>query len=255
MTFKKHLQVYLNYASRVNADTSMKKSEAQLLTDAPAEAGLQAMAPPEKAAQEDDQATSLEAAGEIRSQSPRKRRRKEPPAALVEADIDWDAKVNEHSSPTEIAHKSTSLKALDSAAGGIAEGRQFEAQFLTGGAAQGKSSTEECRSEGLTSKQGAASKTHQRELLSAGKAALSSAKPAVDPWETGKSSRREIATQDSKGHTSSSKCQDEALQESWSLSAAALEEYSPSRHGGESPPRIQPGLLEDSSYQVASTST
>ena len=208
--------MYLNYASRVNADTKMTKPTPE---PQPADGIVgnnpQDAAKPHTVSEKIETARLDEEEG-VRLQSPKKRARREPQAVLVEVDLDWDAKPHLSAS---------SLEARDNAEADVAQSRQAFAKPSVREADKQKTSPAMHGGKGSALIQGRASE------------------------EIAEGCRRTSLIQ-AKDRPLSSSGQDEASQESRYPSAAALEEYSPSRHGGESPPRLELGTTEDPTYQV-----
>ena len=238
------VQVYLNFASRVNADTKMIQPLPEPLPDAcgVVQSSLHAAALTPSTASTDAGPAMLDKDKRVRLQSPKKRARLEARAALIETDLDWDAKPDLPVSRSE---------AGDNAKRDAAHRRQALAKPSKREAGKQQTSLETHGDKCRAPIQACASeKAHEAALSPAYDSAATSVSLADDPWETTQGSRNETLVR-ANGKLSSSSRQDEAFREGRHLSAAALEDYSPSRHGGESPPRVQPGMQEGLSYQVS----
>lgn len=207
----------------------------EIKESSPEAAALIADTPPSES-----QAASLGREEGTRLQSPKKKPRLEPQAILIETDLDWDAKPAVPASP---------LQAEDNAGGTAAWIREKSVQPSIHEADPIGSSPEEERVRTSAFKQPQASTAREASLPPACDSAVTSASPPDDYLEHAKDSRQTVL-QTSKSLLRDSR-RDEAYQESHGLSSAAMEDYSPSRHGGESPPRVQAGMQGDLIHQVS----
>ena len=207
-------QVYLNFASRINADMEVADLRSQrsatagiLITEAQEPTtGLPPSESPHGTHRDDDASSE----GQLEQGSPRKRPKLEAATALLESDLDW---------------------------GGAASGNlQSGAQLTTlpqPGISITRMSEDEGKREQTASIEASPQGSSRGQILQP-KGDMRPSKPWRLPPQTGQGDiggHRPIAV--------SARSPTEAQ-------TAALEEYSPSRHGGESPPRWTAGDVNSS---------
>ena len=229
-------QVYLNYASRVHASTEMSQSQSQAQTSA--DHGVaQKVGLPEPELSSDGKEISqrgtpqnLGAQASLPERTAKRQRKMLAAAGLIETDLDWDAA----SSPQPLSHSRPSKDAATDAS----PSAHLAAEKMTK-----DSSATDALNLIIGMQEGDDKKLRQSQTKHPATA------QASEQDQRGSSLIQHIEHEEGNGLQSPDMPEttaqldggsDMQLSGSHHLAAAAMEEYSPSRHGGESPPRGLP---------------